>query len=93
MSQLLPPPVTPYQQQVYNALAHLKAERWNCARPQDVAEAMGRSVTPSLRRRLKEAAAAGYVHEFRYYTPAGGLATAYWLETQLPLPDMPGLPF
>lgn len=86
-------PLTPYQQQVYNALAHLKSAGWNAATAADVAQAMGRSVTPSLRRRLKEATAQGHVYEYRFYTDKGGLATAYWLADQLPLPDMPGMPF
>jgi len=82
------PPLTPYQQQLYNALAHLAAEGYNGATAQHVAQAMGRTVTPSLRRRLKEAAAQGYVYEYQYYTDKGGLAKAYWLKAQLPLPQM-----
>lgn len=86
-------PISPYQQQLFNALAALKAAGYNAASAQHVAEAMGRTVTPSLRRRLKEAAAEGYVYEYQYYTDKGGLAKGYWLAAQLPLPQMPEFPF
>lgn len=86
-------PVSPYQQALYNALADLKAQGYNAATAHHVAEAMGRSVTPSLRRRLKEAAAEGFVYEYQYYTERGGLAKGYWLAAQLPLPAMPEFPF
>lgn len=84
---------TPYQRQLIDTLAQLKAAGWNAANAEQIAEKMGRKVTPSLRRRLKEAAAEGLVYEYTYYTDRNGLAKAYWFRDQLPLAAMPAFPF
>lgn len=86
-------PITPYQRELHDTCARLKAAGWNAATPAQIAEQMQRTVTPSLRRRLKQLAADGLVHEYRYYTERGGLATAYWFADQLPLSPAPAFPF
>jgi hypothetical protein len=81
-------PITPYHQAFLDAVDQLRREGWNAFRIEDVATRMNRKPTTSLRRRLSEAAAAGLVRPYSYYTERGGLAKAYWIEQQLPLPGV-----
>lgn len=86
-------PYTPYQALVVDTLSKLKAQGWKAATQQQIAAEMGRTPTPSLRRRLKEAAAEGLVYEYTFYTEKGGLAKAYWFQDQLPLNGVQGYPW
>lgn len=79
-------PTTPYHQAFLDAIDQLRREGWNAFRIEDVATRMQRKPTSSLRKRLNEAAADGLVKPYTYYTDRGGLAKAYWIQQQLPLP-------
>lgn len=84
---------TPFVEAMYDAIFKLKEQGWNSFRIDDVANVMGRKPTPSLRRRLAEAAETGVLKTFRYYTERGGLARAYWIDEQQPLPGMEQYPW
>ena len=84
---------TPYVEAMYSAIVQLKEQGWNSFRIEDVANLMGRKPTGSLRARLREAADTGLLKPFRYYTDRGGLATAYWIDEQQPLPGMEQAPW
>lgn len=84
---------TPYVEAMYDAILKLKEQGWNSFRIEDVANLMGRKPTPSLRARLNEAVAGGFLKTFRYYTELGGLARAWWIAEQQPLPGMEQYPW
>lgn len=84
---------TPYVEALYDAILQLKEQGWNSFRAEDVAERMGRKATGSLRGRLAQAERNGFVKAFRYYTDRGGLAKAYWIAEQQPIPGMEQYPW
>lgn len=62
----------------------------------ELAAQMGKKVTPSFRRAVRNLQREGVIEPFRFYTEAGGYAVGYKVVLkleQMPLPLFDGLPF
>jgi len=75
-------PLTPYEADFYSVVAQMRYDGWIGATAEQIAEKMGRKVTPSLRRRLKQAEQAGHLWSYRHLTERGGLGKAYGFDSQ-----------
>jgi len=89
------PAETPFYREVKAKLKEFAATRGVVGQG-ELAHAMGRKVTVSLRRAMAQAEIDGLVTPFRFYSERGGLCKGFEIHidlVQMPLQEADGMPF
>lgn len=83
---------TPYYRAIIDVIVSWRESGAGQFTPADLAKAIGRNVTPSMRKALKKAEHNGFIKRFTAYTEKGGLAVHYLInpkQTELELKERP----
>jgi hypothetical protein len=83
---------TPYYRAIIDLIVSWRDSGAGEFTPAQLAEAMNRNVTPSMRKALQKAEFHGFIKRYTFYTLKGGLAVGYLInpkQTELELKERP----
>lgn len=73
--------VSPYYAAITRQIELWRTSGVGAFTPSQLAQSIGRNVTPSMRKALAHAESMGLIEKYRYYTERGGVAVAYGIIT------------
>lgn len=83
---------TPYYRTIIDLIVSWRESGGESFTPADLAKAINRNVTPSMRKALQKAEYNGFIKRYTFYTLKGGLAVGYLInpkQTELELKERP----